>query len=80
MDRQLAHRRGLEQLNQEASARIFLDVWEHNPGATQFYERYGFVVIGDRSFAVASGAETSLDLIMGQLSNALCVVVYIELY
>ena len=27
---------------------------------------------GDRSFAVASGAETSLDLIMVQLSNDLC--------
>ena len=74
MDRQLAHGRGLEQLNQEESARIFLDVWEHNPGARRFYERYGFVVIGDRSYAVASGAETSLDLIMVQLSNDLCVV------
>ena len=74
MDRQLAHRRGLEQLNQEASARIFLDVWEHNPGVRRFYERYGFAIIGDRSFAVASAAETGLDLIMVQLSNDLCVV------
>ena len=67
MDRQLVHRRGLEQLNQDESARIFLDVWEHNPGARRFYERYGFVVVGDRSFAVASGAETSLDLISSDL-------------
>jgi len=33
------------------------------------------VVIGDRSSAVASGAETSLDLIMVQLSNDLCRIV-----
>ena len=43
---------------------VYLDVWEHNPGATRFYQRYGFVVIGERGFDVESGAETSLDLIM----------------
>ena len=43
---------------------IYLDVWEHNPGARRFYERYGFEVIGTRSFEVESGAETSLDLVM----------------
>ena len=59
-------------MNQEEAARIFLDVWEHNPGAQRFYERYGFVVIGARSFAVAAGAETSLDLLVVQLSDALC--------
>jgi len=44
--------------------RITLDVWEHNPGAQRFYERYGFTVIGARRFSVESGAETTLDLIM----------------
>ncbi len=44
--------------------RIFLDVWEHNHSAQRFYKRYGFQVIGARNFEVASGAETSNDLIM----------------
>lgn len=46
------------------AAAIVLDVWEHNPGAQRFYARYGFVVAGAREFVVASGAETSRDLIM----------------
>lgn len=54
----------LGQMEQEKADRIFLDVWEHNPGARRFYERYGFRVIGKKQFAVASGTETSLDLIM----------------
>jgi ribosomal protein S18 acetylase RimI-like enzyme len=48
---------------QEAAA-IVLDVWEHNPAAQRFYARYGFEVVGARAFVVASGAETSRDLIM----------------
>ncbi len=44
--------------------RIFLEVWEQNDGARRLYERYGFEVIGERTFHVESGAETSLDLIM----------------
>jgi diamine N-acetyltransferase len=47
-----------------AAGRIFLDVWEHNPGAQRFYARHGFKVIGQRQFVVESGAETSDDLIM----------------
>jgi len=49
--------------------RIFLDVWEHNDGARRFYERYGFEVIGARTFHVESGAETSPDLIMVRRSS-----------
>jgi diamine N-acetyltransferase len=44
--------------------RIYLDVWEHNHAAQRFYRRYGFAVVGTRSFQVESGAETSLDLVM----------------
>ncbi len=47
---------------------IYLDVWEHNHGAQRFYRRHGFAVVGTRKFAVASGAETSLDLIMARRS------------
>ena len=45
---------------------IFLDVWEKNPGAQRFYQRFGFEATGVRSFEVASGAETSLDVIMAR--------------
>ena len=48
----------------KSAERILLDVWEHNPAARRFYERYGFEVIGERRFDVESGIETSLDLIM----------------
>ena len=44
--------------------RIFLDVWAQNRGAQRLYERFGFVVVGERPFVVESGAETSCDLIM----------------
>lgn len=54
----------LAQMDAQGIETIYLDVWEHNPGAIRFYQRYGFVVIGERHFAVASDAETSIDLIM----------------
>lgn len=50
----------------QGAAQVILDVWEHNPAAQRFYARYGFEVIGAREFVVASGAETSLDLIMAR--------------
>ena len=48
------------------AATILLDVWEHNPGAQRFYQRYSFEVIGTRVFKVEFGAETSPDLIMAR--------------
>ena len=47
-----------------AAPHVYLDVWDENRGAQKLYERYGFVAIGNRAFAVASGAETSFDVIM----------------
>ena len=43
---------------------VFLDVWDQNDGARRLYERYGFAVVGAHSFAVASGAASTRDLIM----------------
>lgn len=54
----------LAHLQLQAANAVYLDVWEHNPGAIALYTRHGFQVIGARSFEVASGAETSCDLIL----------------
>jgi ribosomal protein S18 acetylase RimI-like enzyme len=48
---------------------IYLDVWEQNPAAQRFYQRYGFEIVGTRRFEVKSGASTSLDLIMVRLAR-----------
>ena len=54
----------LNQMKEYQVKRVFLDVWEQNPRAILFYQRFGFEVVGKRKFEVASGAETSADLIM----------------
>jgi ribosomal protein S18 acetylase RimI-like enzyme len=52
-----------------AAPRIWLDVWEANLGAIRFYQRFGFRIVDTRTFNVASGAETDLDLIMVRRSS-----------
>lgn len=54
----------LNHAQMRAAANIYLDVWEKNHAAQRLYQRHGFVVIGRRRFAVASGVETDDDLIM----------------
>lgn len=41
---------------------IFLTVWEENARACRFYERYGFLHVGDYAFHV--GAQIDRDLVM----------------
>ncbi|MCW3837158.1 GNAT family N-acetyltransferase [Sphingomonas canadensis] len=41
---------------------LLLTVWEHNPRAIRFYQRKGFVHIGDYAFQV--GEQTDRDLIL----------------
>lgn len=36
----------LDQMQQDKVTRVYLDVWERNPGAIRFYQRFGFEVIG----------------------------------
>jgi diamine N-acetyltransferase len=61
MDAAFAHPRLL------AARQVLLEVWEHNIGAQRFYVRYGFHVIATRPFAVASGSDTSCELLMRRI-------------
>jgi diamine N-acetyltransferase len=37
---------------------LWLGVWEHNPRAVAFYEKYGFVRVGEHTFALGSDLQT----------------------
>lgn len=50
---------------------ISLDVWDQNHGAQRFYRRHGFVAVATRKFTVASGAETTPDVVMVRQNDAL---------
>jgi diamine N-acetyltransferase len=41
---------------------LWLGVWEHNPRAISFYERWGFEVVGDHVFRL--GSDDQRDLVM----------------
>ena len=43
---------------------VVLDVWERNEGAQRLYRKFGFKVVGARTFIFASGREGDNDLIM----------------
>ena len=60
----LLMQKSLEFMKENMVKRVFLDVWELNPGAIRFYQRFGFEVVGRLKFEVASGAESSDDLVM----------------
>jgi ribosomal protein S18 acetylase RimI-like enzyme len=48
---------------------VVLDVWKQNVAAQRFYRRYGFQAVGERAFSVASGAETTPDIIMVRVAS-----------
>ena len=43
---------------------VWLDVWEHNPTALAFYERWGFSVVGRQGFLL--GEDLQNDLLMAR--------------
>jgi GNAT superfamily N-acetyltransferase len=45
-------------------------LWKKNDAAQRFYRRHGFVPIGTRPFAVASGSETTPEIIMVRVQEA----------
>jgi ribosomal protein S18 acetylase RimI-like enzyme len=43
---------------------VWLDVWERNTRAISFYERWGFVVVGEQDFVL--GDDVQRDLLMAR--------------
>jgi diamine N-acetyltransferase len=52
----------LDRAGRRAAAGVWLGVWEHNPRAIRFYQRHGFVEVGDHVFVV--GTDPQRDLVM----------------
>lgn len=51
-----------DRAEEEGAEAVWLGVWEHNPRAIRFYQRSGFVEVGDHVFVV--GTDPQRDLVM----------------
>jgi diamine N-acetyltransferase len=54
----------IEELRKRQSDVIWLGVWERNPRAIKFYEKFGFVEVGDHVFAL--GPDPQRDIVMAR--------------
>lgn len=52
----------IEEVTRRGSDAIWLGVWEHNLRAIAFYEKWGFVVVGDQAFPL--GRDLQRDFVM----------------
>ncbi|MEM7051516.1 MAG: GNAT family N-acetyltransferase [Acidobacteriota bacterium] len=52
----------LAEARRQGFDRLWLGVWEHNPRAIRFYERWHFEVVGDHEFLL--GSDRQRDLLM----------------
>jgi ribosomal protein S18 acetylase RimI-like enzyme len=52
----------IEELQQRGSDVVWLGVWERNPRAISFYEKFGFVAVGEHTFPL--GGDPQRDIIM----------------
>lgn len=52
----------IEALRQRGSDAVWLGVWERNPRAISFYEKFGFVAVGEHTFPL--GGDPQRDIIM----------------
>lgn len=52
----------LQRAEQQGAVAVWLGVWEHNPRAIRFYQRSGFVEVGDHVFVV--GTDPQRDVLM----------------
>ncbi len=53
----------LEASDNHGAAAIWLGVWEHNPRAIRFYQRFGFSEVGDHVFTVGTDPQRDLVLV-----------------
>jgi diamine N-acetyltransferase len=51
-------RAGLTEAARRGCDTIWLDVWEHNPRARAFYERWGFSIVGTAAFSLGDDLQT----------------------
>ena len=58
----------IETTERHGAAAVWLGVWEHNPRAIRFYQRFGFTEVGDHVFVV--GSDPQRDLVMVRSLNA----------
>ena len=49
--------------DEHGAAAIWLGVWEHNPRAIRFYQRFGFSEVGDHEFVVGTDPQRDLVLV-----------------
>lgn len=52
----------IDAAKQAGVAKLWLGVWEHNPRAIRFYEKFGFRVTGSHPFLLGSDLQTDLVL------------------
>jgi len=52
----------IEELQRRGSDALWLGVWERNPRAISFYEKFGFVAVGEHTFPL--GGDPQRDIIM----------------
>jgi len=50
----------IDAAKQAGVAKLWLGVWEHNPRAIRFYEKFGFRVTGSHPFLLGSDLQTDL--------------------
>ena len=59
----------MEQAKTMGKTRMWLGVWDQNPGAIQFYKRMGFQIVGDHIFTFGDEDQTDFIMEMNVLRN-----------
>lgn len=57
----------IQVLQQRGSDTLWLGVWEHNPRAISFYEKFGFVAVGEHMFPL--GGDLQRDITMARAAG-----------
>ncbi len=54
----------LDEMEKRGNDVVWLGVWEKNPRAIAFYQKFGFIEVGDHSFAL--GGDAQRDIVMAR--------------